>query len=142
MSEYTFTVGGRVVTAGQLQIENKHSPAASRRPAKAEATEEYHRGWSVEGYPPGQIASAKGVADSAARRWLAMSAEQRDAAVKGGEREPKPFDLAHYLATMKPKKVRSRPYEIPSSAEQCAAMATAHGWEHVRIVEVKKQRVA
>lgn len=38
----------------------------------------------------------------------------------------------------KPKKLRTRPYELESAAKQCAAMAVADGYVHVTVEEILK----
>lgn len=129
----TYTVGGREVSADTLMAGAKRKSGAKR-----DAPDEYHRGWLVEGYPPGMIEEAQRLTEGNCARWAAMSDEQRARAEKDGERAPKAWDLAQWLIRTKPKRVRSRPYEIPSAADECRAIAERGGWEHVRVTEVKK----
>ena len=135
MTAMTFTVGGRVVTADTLIA------AAPRKTSpKREGPAEYHKGWTVEGYPPGMIDEAERLANQNVARWAAMTDEQRAKAEKDGDRAPKPWDLNQWLISTKPKKVRSRPYEVPEAAQQCRELAVRSGWQHVRVIEQKKSQ--
>lgn len=51
---------------------------------------------------------------------------------------PGPWSEEAYMRKAKPKRVRTRPYEIASAADQCAEMAKKAGWKGVRIEEVLK----
>lgn len=131
----TYMVGGREVSADTLISSNPRKTAPKR-----EGPDEYHKGWSVEGYPPGMIAEAERIARDRLARWSAMTDEQRRKAESQGDRAPKPWDLNQWLIATKPKKVRSKPYEIPEAAQECGRLAVKAGWEHVRVTELKKAK--
>ena len=116
------------------------SSSARASASKAERPDEYHRGYSVEGFPPGFIDAAQKQADDSLAAWHAMSNEKREAAEKDGRREPKPWDLDQFLIRTKRKKVRSRPYEVEAAASECKALAERAGWTHVIVNELKKTR--
>lgn len=99
---------------------------AARKVVKPEE-KSFHKGWKVVGVPPGALEEAR-----EAHHRL------QDMAAKAGGKEIKPFDPAAYLQNHKGKAVRSKPYEIESSAKDCAALAEKNGWTRVRIEEVKR----
>jgi hypothetical protein len=45
---------------------------------------------------------------------------------------------ARWMSKNKPKRARSKPYEIESAADQCAALMTKAGWLHVRVDELMR----
>jgi len=87
----------------------------------------FHKGWRVMGIPPGALAEARD-----AHKRL------QDMAAKAGGREIKPFDEQNWIQNHRGKAVRSKPYEIESSAVECAALAEKVGWLRVRIEEIKR----
>lgn len=99
--------------------------AKSRRPTGSRTTgdaEKRHLGYIVTGYPPDMVAEAK----------AAREAEIK-AAVAAGRLPPDPWDVEAWMRTAKPKKVRSKPYEVAAAAAECAAMAEFKaGWIGVR----------
>lgn len=107
------------------QIALKQYSKAKPRPKAEEKS--FHKGWKVMGIPPGALEEAR-----AANKRL------QDMAAKAGGREIKEFDEAHWLQNHKGKAVRAKPYEIESSASQCAELAAKAGWLRVRIEEVKR----
>jgi hypothetical protein len=82
--------------------------------------------------------SAQAWRESEIARWLRMSESDNKAAKARGEREPKPWDEAEWRRTTTKKAVRSKPYEIPSSAEECAALALRAGWLDVETRAITK----
>lgn len=96
--------------------------------------QQYHKGYAVAGRPPGSIKAEQEFVEKRFATWFAMSISDRVAAVQRGDREPKPWDLARYLRTTKPKRVRFKPYELPQAAEECAELARKAGWEYVEIL--------
>ncbi|CAN7191016.1 hypothetical protein [Acidovorax sp. LjRoot117] len=101
----------------------------TKAPPKPKAEEKsYHKGWRVIGIPPGALEEAR----DDHRRVVEMAA-------KSGGREIKPFDEANWLQNHRGKPVRAKPYEIKSSAEECAALAEKGGWLRVRVEEMKRE---
>lgn len=87
----------------------------------------FHKGWRVVGIPPGALEEAR----AAHQRVQTMAA-------KAGGREIKPFDEANWLQNHRGKAVRSKPYEIKDSADECATLAEKAGWLRVRVEEIKR----
>lgn len=98
-------------------------PQASKPQPKARpepgSDGKFHKGWLVEGIPPGALEAAKA------------------AALKLGN-EPWVGDEV-WLNAAKPKKVRSKPYSIPQAAQECAALAERAGWLRVRVRELSSE---
>lgn len=110
--------------------------------AKKEAPDEYHRGWSVEGYAPGRIQAEREKAEKALVAWNEQPEEVRSKRLRDGERQPPEWVLEKWLQTHKPSKVRARPFEVESLAVEMKALAERSGWEHVRVVELAKRKAA
>jgi hypothetical protein len=135
VNEITYILGGTVVTADTLAVLAKRS----RKPkAKRDAPDSFHRGYSVEGHPPGFPEECQKAAEAAFADWQGQTEQQKARRLKEGDRAPKPWDFNRWLLTTKRKKVRSKPYELLSAAEECKAIADRCGWTHTQIVEVKK----
>lgn len=96
-------------------------------PRQKQEDKSFHKGWKVIGIPPGALEAARD--DN--RRVAEMAA-------KAGGKEIKQFDEANWLQNHRGKAVRSKPYELESSAKECAAMAERAGWLRVRIEEIKR----
>lgn len=75
-----------------------------------------HKGFSVEGYAPGVL----------------------EAAQKTAEGNGLPWDEQAEIRRIKPQRVRSKPYEIPAAAEECAQLARRCGWRHVVVRALTK----
>ena len=130
----TFSVGGRTVDADTfIAGAMKGAPRVAK-----EQKAEFHKGWSVEGYPPGFVAAAQAQAEAEFAKWWALDDEQRAAKIKSGRRLAKAWDLASWKARTKLKKVRSRPYEVRSAADECAKLAEKSGWTDVCVVTLQK----
>lgn len=46
--------------------------------------------------------------------------------------------IARFVSKNKPKKVRTKPYELRDAAAACADLAERAGWQRVRVDEVLK----
>lgn len=125
-----FIVGGRVVTAAQLDAIGK---AQKKRKATKDAPDEFHKGFRVEGYAPGHIAEAKAKADAECAEWERMPDAERK-----GLKPPVKWSEAGFVATHRRKPV-GRLYSIPSAADECARLATAAGWQYVRVVALERR---
>lgn len=108
--------------------------------AQRDAPATYHKGWSVEGHLPGSLEAAQKAAEDAFADWHRQPEESRAKRLTAGERAPKPWNEAAWRQGTKRKKVRARPFEIPSSAEECKALAERSGWIEVVVIELKKAR--
>jgi hypothetical protein len=117
---------------------NSASFKAAPRPQR-DRPNAFHRGWLVEGYPPGFVAEAEAQARKACDDWLALTSQQIAEKLKEGMRQPKPWSLPVFMQSTRKKKVRARPFEIPGAAEVCADLARKAGWDHVEIVEQKRE---
>jgi len=55
-------------------------------------------------------------------------------------KQPLEWDEEAYFQKVKPKRICARPYEIASSADACAEIATKAGFLRVRVREVRRPR--
>ena len=76
-----------------------------------------HMGWRVSGIQPGKLEEAK----QPHERLCQM-------AQKAGGKPPEPFDETAWLRTAKRTAVRSKPYTLQESAQQCKELAGKAGW--------------
>lgn len=105
-------------------ISSASTPAKKSSRAQADS---FHKGWRVVGFSPEQLAEAK------------LDHEKSIAAARAaGNEPPKPWDEALYMRQAKPRKVRSKPYEIHEAALECKALAERGGWKGVIAVPVAK----
>lgn len=102
----------------------KQHQKAAPRPKPEEKS--FHKGWRVMGIPPGAMEEARAEA-----LRLGRIEEQNG-------RVAKEFDEQNWIQNHRGKAVRSKPYEIESSAMECAALAEKAGWLRVRIEEIKR----
>lgn len=103
------------------RIDPHHTPSAlAPRPPKPkkDGPAEHHKGWVVVGYEPGLI-----------DRAMAVHAEV----------EETPFDLIKWMRHNRKTKVRARPFEVPSAADEMKALAEKAGWQHVEVIELAKR---
>lgn len=112
----------------------------SKPKPKREQPAEWHKGWSVEGYPPGTIEAGRVSTEREYAVWQALSGEEQAKRIKAGVRAPKPYSLESWLRKNKPKKLRARPFETPTGAEDMARLAEGSGWERVEVVELAKRK--
>lgn len=97
-----------------------------KKKVKREAPEEFHKGWLVEGVPPGAIEEAQ-----------AMHLKNT-AALRVAGQAVRDFDRENWLMNARAKRLRAKPYEIKDGATACKELAEKAGWLRVRLVEVKK----
>jgi hypothetical protein len=133
MPEITFNVGGREVTASQLIAtapKRKPKPAAEslkRVDAREHAKES--DGFAVLGYSPAH--------------WAQRETDYTAAMLSfktGGGKNPGTAEefTTRWMQKNKPKRARTKPYEIESAADQCAELMRKAGWLHVRVEELMK----
>lgn len=115
--------------------------AGTRKPArpKKDAPAEFHKGFRVEGHPPGALESAREAAIKECEEWGRLTEKERNRRTSEGMRSPKPWDEDTWRARTKLKPVRSKPYELAQAADVCADMARKAGWLDVRVIELKKE---
>lgn len=101
-----------------------------RKPVEAEPK---HNGWKVIGHPPGAMEEARKSLEAE------IVVAEREASQKRGITIPKPWDEAAWRMKTKKKPVRSKGYEIPEAAQQCAELAKKAGWLDVQVIEQKKE---
>lgn len=89
-------------------------------PTKKLQVDAYHKGWMVVGFSAEHLAEGRHLHDAA-------QSGQADTVVR------KPFDEAIFMRVSKPRKVRSKPYEVYSAAEACAELARRSGWRLVQV---------
>jgi hypothetical protein len=129
MSGLTFIVNGVELTTGQIEL------MAQKKPRVQRAEKSFHKGWRVEGHPPGAMEDAKAQADSA----IALFDRERELGITSGKR-PVSWDENYWRNNHKKRPVRAKPYEVPEAAEICADIAKKEGWLDVVVVEIKKEK--
>ena len=125
-----------------LSIERLKAEAhMQRRPKpKAEGAAEFHKGWRVQGHPPGAMEAAQAEADRLLSLWNEQSEQDKAEAIRNGERAPAAWNGRNWRMATKKKPVRSKPCEVPEAARQCAEMATKAGWLDIEVAELKKSK--
>jgi hypothetical protein len=133
VSELKFIVRGQVV--GEYGVKahlDKAKPRVSDGLKKVESRYDakVSQGFVVLGYSPTHW--EKRVAD----RLEALRLHEMDSKNKA----PGTLEewTAKWMAKNKPKKVRSKPYELESAADECGQLAVRAGWLYVRIEEILK----
>lgn len=126
-SSLQFVVNGQAYTTEQLI---RMTPK-QKRVTRSLKDSSYHKGFRVEGHPPGSVEAAKIEADNA----LALFVEDQKAGRASGK-PPKSWDESYWRNNHKKKPVRSKPYELRDSADVCAGLARKTGWLDVVVVEL------
>lgn len=122
-----FVMRERALTADEIL---KEAPKV-KRPAPLQ--ESYHKGFRVEGHPPGALEKAKASSDQA---WAEFDAARRQGKANG--KSPKLWNESIWRQATRKRPVRAKPYEVPEAAKICADMATKEGWLDVVVVEIKQ----
>ncbi len=128
-----FVLGERVVPAYELMARPK--PKASKGVAMKRTRERdeatHSAGFMVLGYTPTTWANLPGLHTEAMRLHTAGPTEHK---------HPGDFEewRARWMTKNKPKRVRSKPYELEDAANVCAELARKAGWMHVRLDEVMR----
>lgn len=110
--------GHRVDTDKRVKLEKRISNAPS----------EFHKGYAVEGFQPGVFDAARATYIKA--REVAIS--------EGAKKIPEEWSERAWLAKAKPKRVRTKPYELHQAATECKALAEKAGWTHVEVRALSK----
>lgn len=94
----------------------------------------FHKGFRVEGHPPGALEEAKKECESD----LALFQRERELGRATGK-TPKSWDENYWRNNTKKRPVRAKPYEVPDAAQVCADLAKKAGWLDVVVVELKRK---
>jgi hypothetical protein len=136
MSEITYTVGGRQVTADQFKATAKKAPprvsATASKRVESRSDANISQGFAVLGYSPDHWAEK----DATYREALKAYEAAPETAKHPGA--PDEFEI-RWISKNKPRRARSKPYELESAAEQCAEMMRKAGWLHVRVEELLRR---
>lgn len=108
-----------VTVNGDAWVPRAGTQAKKAKPEKIK----FHKGFRVVGLPPGSMDEAR----------------KKHELEQLGKKEPKPFSEQGWLMNAHAKPVRSKPYEIKESADQCAELAEKNGWMRVQVVELKSE---
>jgi len=124
----TFLVGDHAATAEQIL---KDAPKIKRPPPLQES---FHKGFRVEGHPPGSLEAAQKLAEQV---WADFDRARQQG--KSNGKPPQQWNELIWRQSCKKRPVRAKPYEVPEAAKVCAEMATKAGWLDVVVVEVKRE---
>lgn len=117
---------GEKISDAQMQARKAEAHQEQARRKKSVDDKSFHKGWRVTGIPPGALEEAR----TEALR-LGRIEEQNGRAAKE-------FNDMSWIQNHRGKAVRSKPYEIKDSADECAALAEKAGWLRVRVEEIKR----
>ena len=123
-----FVVGDRAVTADEIL---RAAPKIKRPPPLQES---FHKGFRVEGHPPGALEAAQKLAE---RVWEDFDRARRQG--KSNGKPPPQWNELIWRQSCKKRPVRAKPYEVPEAAKVCADMAMKAGWLDVVVVEIKRE---
>jgi hypothetical protein len=134
MSELKFIVRGQVVEAHKVKAHIDKAPPRTSNSLKTVSMRDEAKqslGFIVLGYSPEHWAQREKDREDAFRLY-AEDPTKNKAPGTLEEWTPK------WMGKNKPKRARSKPYEIESSADQCAGLMRKAGWLHVRVDEILK----
>ena len=123
-----YVIGGKLKTLGEIMV----SALKIKRPT-SDAPHEFHKGFRVEGHPPGALEEAEKVRKLDIEVFLRAQREGREFGKK-----PRDWNENLWRTTHKKRPVRAEPYEVPEAAKVCADMATKAGWTDVVVMEIKR----
>jgi hypothetical protein len=106
---------------------------------KKEALSVYHKGWIVEGVPPGSLAIAKEVHER--ERRAGVKVKKKGKTGEANQDMPE-WDEQRFLRSCKLKRVRTKAYGIEASARDLLALAAAQGWLVLRVRALSKGEVS
>lgn len=129
----TYIVNGQETGAEYLLA---RAPKPKARPKK-DAPAAFHKGYRVEGHPPGAIEEARAENARQWSQWNNHGAAYRALMLKEGQRSPDMWNEDLWRIRTKKKAVRARPYSVASAAEDCKALALRSGWTDVEVIELK-----
>lgn len=135
MPELTFVVNGRVMTVDQFKTQAKKAPpkpaAETMKRTSDRGSAKVSDGFAVLGYSP--------------EHWSQRIEDHKLAQelfAKDPNKNKAPGTLDEFtkvwMRKNKPKRARSKPYEIESAADVCAELMRKAGWLHVHVEELMK----
>lgn len=131
MSIQFVNAAGQPVNIGEIAQKHKRPKVVGEGLKRVETRAEAKQsdGFVVTGYSP----------ESWAGRAAAFESELKEANLLGAK-SPGTLEefTAKWMAKNKPKRARSKPYEVESSADQCAELMRKAGWLHVTVSEILK----
>lgn len=128
-----YVVNGRVVRAEGIIAQQrdfnsghtkKRTSGGSLKRVDNPADAKFSVGWFVLGFSPEHLQQAekqRGI-DIAGAKALNAGEPHKPMPI------PREWNQDEYMQTAKPKRVRAKPFEIESSADQCAELARKAGW--------------
>lgn len=132
-----FTVGGLQYSAAELQrLAPKRKAKSSAEVHKATTDRSQAKqslGFQVEGYSPEMLEAAEAAHARTRAAYMDLKALGK---LGQNEKDPGEWDADKWMSSHKPKRVRTKPFEIASSADQCAELARKAGWLHVTVSEL------
>lgn len=131
MSKKTISLDGFVNVNGKsfgapIEVQSKLRPILEKT--------SFHKGFRVEGHPPGALENAKKLAEAETADFQRM----RDAGEVVGK-APMVWNETYWRQNHKKKPVRAKPYEVPEAAKLCAELAVKAGWLDVVVTEIKRE---
>lgn len=128
-----FIVRGQVVKAEEIK-----PPKPAPKP-KSEGPAEFHKGFQVVAYRPGQVEEAERLHIQEKARWDALSSEEQAKRLRSGERDPGPWSFDTWSRKTKPKRV-SRMFAAPGAAEEFKEIAEKEGFTSVTVQAVERRK--
>lgn len=128
-----FNIGGRTLTAEEFKAQaKKAAPRTASESLKAvdsRSEAKVSLGFVVLGYSPEHWAERINAHEAARQAYI-----NQDPKAKA----PGTLDefTVRWMAKNKPKRARSKPYEIEQAAVLCADLMRRAGWLHVRVDEL------
>lgn len=140
MTGLTFIIRGQTVAAHDVA---KYATPAKKRTSDGPLKRVYDRsiakesmGFLVWGYSPEQMTEAKKEHEAALKERDALI--ESDPSCAANLKAIQPWCADAFMNKAKPKRVRSKPYELFPAAETCKQMAEKAGWLRVTVEEVMK----
>lgn len=128
-----FVIRGEVVQASDIKPEK-----AAPKP-KSEGPTEFHKGFQVVAYRPGQVEEAERLHIQEKVSWDALSGEEQAKRLRIGERDPGLWNFDTWSRKTKPKRV-SRMFAVPEAADQFKAIAEKQGFTSVTVQAVERRK--
>jgi len=116
--EFVNVFGNPVDTTRRVKLEKRPSSVGG----------EYHKGWVVEGLPPGSMEAA-----------MEVHARARATEMREGSKRVRPeWNLESWMQKAKATRVRTKAYVVIDAAVQCKEIAEKAGWLRVEIRALSK----
>lgn len=92
-------------------------------------------GFVVLGFPRDYLETAEREHNIRREELLAL---ERTNKLGPKEKVPAPWNEEVFMRTGKPKRARTKPYELEAAADECAELCRKAGWKNVRVEELMK----